>query len=82
MNGKIADQASHIPAGFGKTFNVVTKAKSKERLDKLLVARGLVETRAKAQALICGRDYVAPDDVQAILAQTIAHRLVPVGSAG
>ncbi|HMV47881.1 MAG TPA: TlyA family RNA methyltransferase [Blastocatellia bacterium] len=30
----------------------MTKSKSKERLDKLLVARGLVETRAKAQALI------------------------------
>ncbi|MGE8376639.1 MAG: AAA family ATPase, partial [Diaphorobacter nitroreducens] len=26
--------------------------------------------------------YVAPDDVQAILPQTIAHRLVPVGDAG
>jgi len=37
---------------------------------------------AKAQALIAGRDYVAPDDVQAILAQTIAHRLVPTGDAG
>jgi len=37
---------------------------------------------AKAQALIMGRDYVAPDDVQAIVAQTIAHRLVPVGDAG
>ena len=37
---------------------------------------------AKAQALIEGRDYVAPDDVQAILPQTIAHRLVPVGDAG
>ncbi len=37
---------------------------------------------AKAQALISGRDYVAPDDVQAIIAQTIAHRLVPVGNAG
>ena len=32
---------------------------------------------AKAQALISGRDYVAPDDVQAVLAQTVAHRLVP-----
>jgi MoxR-like ATPase len=32
---------------------------------------------AKAQALLSGRDYVAPDDVQAILPQTIAHRLVP-----
>ncbi|WHZ11074.1 MAG: MoxR-like ATPase [Burkholderiaceae bacterium] len=37
---------------------------------------------AKAQALLSGRDYVAPDDVQAILAQTVAHRLVPVGEAG
>jgi MoxR-like ATPase len=37
---------------------------------------------AKARALLCGRDYVAPDDVQAILAQTIAHRLIPVQDAG
>jgi MoxR-like ATPase len=37
---------------------------------------------AKAQALLCGRDYVAPDDVQNILPQTIAHRLIPVGDAG
>ena len=37
---------------------------------------------AKAQALISGRDYIAPDDVQAIIAQTVAHRLVPVGDAG
>lgn len=37
---------------------------------------------AKAQALISGRDYVAPDDVQAVLPQTVAHRLVPVGHAG
>ncbi|MEY4265833.1 MAG: hypothetical protein RIS90_368, partial [Pseudomonadota bacterium] len=25
---------------------------------------------------------VAPDDIQAILPQTIAHRLVPLGNAG
>ena len=37
---------------------------------------------ARAQALVSGRDYVAPDDIQAILAQTVAHRLVPVGDAG
>jgi MoxR-like ATPase len=37
---------------------------------------------AKARALLDRRDYVAPDDVQSILAQTIAHRLVPVSSAG
>jgi MoxR-like ATPase len=37
---------------------------------------------AKAQALLSGRDYVAPDDVQQILPQTVAHRLLPVGDAG
>ncbi len=37
---------------------------------------------AKAQALLSGRDYVAPDDVQAVLPQTIAHRLTAINSAG
>lgn len=37
---------------------------------------------AKAHALIGGRGHVAPDDVQAILAQSIAHRVVPVAGAG
>jgi MoxR-like ATPase len=37
---------------------------------------------ARAHALMAGRDYVAPDDVQAILPQAIAHRLQPVSGAG
>lgn len=37
---------------------------------------------AKARALMDRRDYVAPDDLQAILPQAIAHRLVPVSGAG
>jgi MoxR-like ATPase len=37
---------------------------------------------AKAQALLAGRTYVAPDDVQMVLPQTIAHRLIPVSDAG
>jgi MoxR-like ATPase len=37
---------------------------------------------ARAQALLAGRDYVAPDDVQAILPQTVAHRLMPMNEAG
>jgi MoxR-like ATPase len=37
---------------------------------------------ARARALMAGRDYVAPDDLQAILPQAIAHRLVPVAGAG
>jgi MoxR-like ATPase len=37
---------------------------------------------AKARALMDARDYVAPDDVQSVMAQTVAHRLVPVAGAG
>ncbi|MCM5678328.1 MoxR family ATPase [Schlegelella sp. S2-27] len=37
---------------------------------------------AKARAFIARRAYVAPDDIQAVLPQTIAHRLVPVASSG
>jgi len=37
---------------------------------------------ARARALMAGRDYVAPDDVQAILPQAIAHRLIPVSASG
>ncbi len=37
---------------------------------------------AKARALLNGRNYVAPDDVRAILPQAIAHRLIPTGDAG
>ncbi len=37
---------------------------------------------AKARALMAERAYVAPDDVQAILPQAIAHRLTPVPGAG
>ncbi|HEU4459073.1 MAG TPA: MoxR family ATPase [Methylibium sp.] len=44
---------------------------------------GLAVLRAsRAHALLDGRDYVAPDDVQAILPHTVAHRLQPVASAG
>jgi len=37
---------------------------------------------ARARALLGQRDYIAPDDVQAVLPQTIAHRLIPVAGAG
>jgi len=37
---------------------------------------------AKAHALLDARDYVAPDDLQAVMAQCVAHRLVPVTGAG
>lgn len=37
---------------------------------------------ARARALMQGRNYVAPDDVRAILPQAIAHRLSPMGDSG
>ena len=37
---------------------------------------------ARAQAFLDGRDYVAPDDISAVLPQTTAHRLIPVSDAG
>ncbi len=44
---------------------------------------GLAVLRAaRARALLDQRDYVSPDDVQAILPQTIAHRLRPRAGAG
>ncbi len=37
---------------------------------------------ARARALLDGRDFVSPDDVQLILPQTIAHRLRPKAGSG
>ena len=52
-------------------------------VDGLSPRAGIAVLRvAKARAMMAGRDYVAPDDVQAILPQAIAHRLVPLAAAG
>ena len=37
---------------------------------------------AKAQAYLNNRDYVAPDDIAAVLPQTTAHRMIPISDAG
>ena len=37
---------------------------------------------ARARAWLSERDHVAPDDIQALLPQAIAHRLTPVPQAG
>lgn len=51
--------------------------------DGLSPRAGIAVLRAaKARALLASRRYVAPDDVQAILPQAIAHRLQPVPGAG
>lgn len=37
---------------------------------------------AQARAWMSERDYVAPDDIQAVLPQVLSHRLVPLANAG
>lgn len=34
---------------------------------------------ARAHALTCGRDYLAPDDIREVVIPCLAHRLVPAG---
>ena len=52
-------------------------------VDGLSPRAGIAVLRAaRAHALMDRRDYVAPDDVQAVLVQTAAHRLVPLPGAG
>ena len=52
-------------------------------VDGLSPRAGIAILRAaRARAQLAQRDYVAPDDIQAILPQTAAHRLQPLPSAG
>jgi MoxR-like ATPase len=52
-------------------------------VDGLSPRAGIAVLRvAKARALMARRRFVAPDDIQAILPQAIAHRLQPVPGAG
>jgi MoxR-like ATPase len=52
-------------------------------VDGLSPRAGIAVLRlARARALLSGRDYVTPEDVQQLLPQAIAHRLVPVPEAG
>ncbi len=52
-------------------------------VDGLSPRAGIAVLRvAKARALMARRRYVAPDDIQAVLPQAIAHRLQPVPGAG
>ncbi|MCK6433394.1 MAG: AAA family ATPase [Aquabacterium sp.] len=52
-------------------------------VDGLSPRAGIAILRAaRARALLAQRTYVAPEDLQAILPQTAAHRLVPVAGAG
>jgi MoxR-like ATPase len=72
------------PALFDYVQDLISATRSgRWFLQGLSPRAGIAVVRAaKAQALLAGRDYVAPDDIQLILPQTVAHRLVPVSDAG
>ena len=52
-------------------------------VDGLSPRAGIAVLRAaRARALLDRRDYVAPDDLQHVLPQTVAHRLIPIAGCG
>jgi MoxR-like ATPase len=76
--GACVGRAARLPAGADRRTR-----SGQWFVDGLSPRAGIAVLRvAKARALMAGRDYVAPDDVQAMLPQAIAHRLVPVSGAG
>ena len=64
--------------------NVVAATRSHERVRLGVSPRGLLGLRdaSRAQALLAGRDYVLPDDVQKIAPFVLAHRIVLRGAIG
>ncbi len=80
-----AVQAVHVSAALLDYLQALIAATRSGRwfVDGLSPRAGIAVLRAaKARALLSRRDYVAPDDLQSVLPQTVAHRLQPVAGAG
>ena len=80
-----AVQAVHVSEALLDYLQALIKATRSGRwfVEGLSPRAGIGVLRAaRARALLDQRDYVAPDDLQYVLPQTIAHRLVPVAGAG
>lgn len=80
-----AVQAVHVSDALLDYLQALIKATRSGRwfIEGLSPRAGIGVLRAaRARALLDQRDYVAPDDIQHVLPQTIAHRLVPVAGAG
>ena len=85
MVAQKAVQAVHVSDALLDYLQALIAATRSGRwfVDGLSPRAGIAVLRAaKARALLSRRDYVAPDDVQYVLPQTVAHRLVPVAGAG
>ncbi|MEO7339186.1 MAG: AAA family ATPase [Caldimonas sp.] len=85
LDGQKAVQAVHASEALLDYLQALIKATRSGTwfVEGLSPRAGIAVLRAaRARALLDERDYVAPDDVQRILPQTIAHRLIPVAGAG
>ena len=62
-------------------MEIVRKTRSEPRLQMGVSPRGAIALfrAARAHALVDGRDYLVPDDVQRLTVPCLAHRLLPTG---
>lgn len=65
-------------------LDIVTKTRNNPRIIAGVSTRGTLAlmNAAKAYALISGRDYVIPDDIDALCVDVLAHRLVLSSKSG
>lgn len=63
---------------------LVLASQAHPKLEVGISPRGalFLDRAAKAEAYLCGRDYVTGGDVQAVFADVCAHRVIPVRRAG
>ncbi len=62
-------------------MSVVRSTRNDDRLQMGVSPRGAISwfRAARAHALVDGREYLAPDDVQRLIVPCLAHRLLPAG---
>ncbi len=63
--------------------SLVNQTRKQELLSLGVSPRGSLAllSMAKANAYLCGRNYVIPEDVSVIFIETIAHRIIPTSAA-
>ena len=67
----------------GYVMAIVQRTRLEPRLQMGVSPRGAIGllAAARAYALLCGRDYLVPSDVQKLAVPCLAHRILPVGAA-
>jgi MoxR-like ATPase len=65
-------------------MDLVRRTRTEPRLRMGVSPRGAIALfrATRAYALLKGRTYLVPSDVQKLVVPCLAHRLLPIGSAG